>query len=175
MSKISDMICELQDAKKSAKKTLRKWEKNREKARKADKGRCRICGFDVVTEVHHIIPVSQRGPGWLPNLITLCPNHHAMADRGLISVEELKRAIENREHSGRLFSTHELLEKIAGRWPGMDATARELEDFRAWLKAEVPNGFATIYGLSNEKVSRHMRDLFNSKFDEEFLKVGKPQ
>jgi predicted restriction endonuclease len=51
---------------------------------------CRICGFATLVEVHHIIPRRQRGPDTLDNLITLCPNHHTMADRGLISVEELR-------------------------------------------------------------------------------------
>jgi 5-methylcytosine-specific restriction endonuclease McrA len=59
-------------------------------ALRRDKARCRICGFDTLVEVHHIIPRRQGGPDMLDNLITLCPNHHTMADRGLISVEELR-------------------------------------------------------------------------------------
>jgi endogenous inhibitor of DNA gyrase (YacG/DUF329 family) len=59
-------------------------------ALRRDKARCRVCGFDTLVEVHHIMPRRQGGPDTLDNLITLCPNHHTMADRGLISVEELR-------------------------------------------------------------------------------------
>jgi predicted restriction endonuclease len=62
-----------------------------------DGAKCKICGFDVLVEVHHIKPRRRNGGGGtndLSNLITLCPNHHAMADRELISNEELKRYIE---------------------------------------------------------------------------------
>jgi len=62
-----------------------------------DGGRCVICGFDIVIEVHHIKPRKRNGGGGtddLGNLITLCPNHHTMADRGLLSDEELKEYIQ---------------------------------------------------------------------------------
>jgi 5-methylcytosine-specific restriction endonuclease McrA len=59
-------------------------------ALRRDKARCRICGFDTMVEVHHIIARRHSGPDTLDNLITLCPNHHTMADRGLIPVEELR-------------------------------------------------------------------------------------
>ena len=62
-------------------------------ALRRDGARCRICGFDILVEVHHIIPRRQRGPNTLDNLITLCPNHHTMADRGLIPVEAHRAAI----------------------------------------------------------------------------------
>lgn len=59
-----------------------------------DKGKCRICGFDVIVHVHHIKPKRNNGNNELDNLITLCPNHHAMADRKLISQKELKRYLD---------------------------------------------------------------------------------
>jgi hypothetical protein len=59
-------------------------------ALRRDKARCRICGFATMVEVHHIIARRHGGPDTLDNLITLCPNHHTMADRGLIPVEELR-------------------------------------------------------------------------------------
>jgi hypothetical protein len=62
-------------------------------ALRRDGARCRICGFDMLVEVHHMIARRHRGPNTLDNLITLCPNHHTMADRGLIPVEALWAAI----------------------------------------------------------------------------------
>lgn len=55
-----------------------------------DESRCRVCGFDALVEVHHIKPRHKGGKDALDNLITLCPNHHTMADRGLLSPEELR-------------------------------------------------------------------------------------
>ncbi len=52
---------------------------------------CAICGFDVVVSVHHIVPKSEGGSDDIDNLIVLCPNHHAMADRDLISRERLSQ------------------------------------------------------------------------------------
>lgn len=54
-----------------------------------DGARCKICGFDVLVEVHHITPKHKGGGDALENLITLCPNHHTMADRRMISSGEL--------------------------------------------------------------------------------------
>lgn len=56
-----------------------------------DRSRCVLCGFDTIVEVHHIHPRRKGGTDDLTNLITLCPNHHVMADRGLISEEQLRR------------------------------------------------------------------------------------
>jgi hypothetical protein len=58
-----------------------------------DGARCRLCGFDVVVHVHHIVHKARGGNNSLGNLITLCPNHHAMAHRGLIATEELYAAL----------------------------------------------------------------------------------
>lgn len=51
--------------------------------------KCIICGFDVVVAVHHILPKAEGGSNIPSNLAVLCPNHHAMADRGLIPSSEL--------------------------------------------------------------------------------------
>jgi HNH endonuclease len=58
--------------------------------------KCKVCGFSTVIEVHHILPRKRNGGGGtdiLTNLITLCPNHHTMADRGLLSATELQALI----------------------------------------------------------------------------------
>lgn len=55
-----------------------------------DNYRCVICGFDFHVHVHHITPLASGGTNAFDNLITLCPNHHAMADQRVISVEHLR-------------------------------------------------------------------------------------
>jgi hypothetical protein len=62
-------------------------------ALRRDDARCRICGFDAIVEVHHIIPRRDGGSDDPSNLITLCPNHHTMADRGLISGDSLRKRL----------------------------------------------------------------------------------
>jgi hypothetical protein len=54
---------------------------------------CMICGFDVVVSVHHVLARRHGGGNDPENLAVLCPNHHAMADRGLISRDDLFSAI----------------------------------------------------------------------------------
>jgi 5-methylcytosine-specific restriction endonuclease McrA len=58
--------------------------------------RCRVCGFDTLVEVHHIIARRHGGPDTLDNLITLCPNHHTMADRGQIAQDALRALLAER-------------------------------------------------------------------------------
>lgn len=65
-------------------------------AAQRDGYRCRVCGFDVLVEVHHIQPRKRNGGGGkdtLDNLITLCPNHHTMADRELLKADDLRALI----------------------------------------------------------------------------------
>lgn len=58
-------------------------------AMQRDGAHCRLCGFDVVVHVHHIVHKAHGGDNSQGNLITLCPNHHAMAHRGFVTAEEL--------------------------------------------------------------------------------------
>jgi 5-methylcytosine-specific restriction endonuclease McrA len=51
------------------------------------------CDFDLVVHCHHIVPRSIGGSYNLENCIILCPNHHAMADAGLIDVGLMKEII----------------------------------------------------------------------------------
>ena len=55
--------------------------------------KCAICDFDTVVEVCHIKPISQFKETDLmgdvnhkDNLVYLCPNHHAMLDKGLLKL-----------------------------------------------------------------------------------------
>lgn len=60
-----------------------------------DQGRCVICGFSLVSDVHHITPRSEGGTDALGNLVTLCPNHHRLVHAGIISVESYRRSDED--------------------------------------------------------------------------------
>lgn len=50
-----------------------------------------LCGFDVVTNVHHIVRKKDGGSNDLTNLVTLCPNHHHMVHAGMVTNEVLKK------------------------------------------------------------------------------------
>lgn len=62
----------------------------KQKAKVRDQFKCKICNFDLIVHAHHIIPKKDGGSDHIDNIITLCPNHHAMAHAGLLSVEEMK-------------------------------------------------------------------------------------
>ncbi len=66
--------------------------------------KCAICGWQISeqlieakgrtqyahgNEIHHITPISEGGTNEFGNLILLCPNHHKMADLGLIERDRL--------------------------------------------------------------------------------------
>lgn len=84
-----------------------------EQAKIRDGYKCVICGFNLVVDVHHITPISEGGLNEFSNLITLCPNHHRLADLRIISVEHLRNydwhiegvkptfATSNRSHTRR--------------------------------------------------------------------------
>lgn len=58
---------------------------------------CEICNFDKCKRhLHHIKYVSQGGKNELNNLISLCPNCHAMVHENLISKEALYNALKVR-------------------------------------------------------------------------------
>jgi predicted HNH restriction endonuclease len=57
--------------------------------------KCIICGFDIVTHKHHLVPVLEGGLFEKENLICLCPNHHEMLHKNLISREEINNYIKN--------------------------------------------------------------------------------
>lgn len=68
-----------------------KWRWFQAQVLRRDNYRCVICGFDQVVDVHHIVGRKRGGTDEPSNLITLCPNHHRMADLGLIKVNHLAR------------------------------------------------------------------------------------
>ncbi len=68
--------------------------------------RCAVCGWQASNgrfkdkrgktihsngcEIHHIIEVSAGGKDEMDNLILLCPNHHKLADLGIMTEEEVR-------------------------------------------------------------------------------------
>lgn len=67
-----------------------KWKYIKDQISMRDDHRCVICGFDYSIQIHHITPLHKGGDNSASNLITLCPNHHKMADLGIINVEHLR-------------------------------------------------------------------------------------
>lgn len=65
----------------------------KQKAKVRDGFACRICGFDLVVHAHHIKHRKDGGTNEISNLITLCPNHHALAHAGVLSEQEMLAAI----------------------------------------------------------------------------------
>lgn len=58
---------------------------------------CEICGWKEATrDIHHIIPVSKGGKNTLCNIIVVCPNHHRMIHRDLVSQEAIFQALKSR-------------------------------------------------------------------------------
>lgn len=78
--------------------------------------KCAICGWSASRyshiddieyrsygcHAHHIVPVREGGTDEYENLILLCPNHHKMADMGLISREELREYTYSNEEAQQI-------------------------------------------------------------------------
>ena len=58
---------------------------------------CEICGWEETTrDLHHIEEVSKDGKNEVENLISVCPNHHRMIHKNLISKDELLSIVKSR-------------------------------------------------------------------------------
>lgn len=58
---------------------------------------CEICGWAEATrDVHHILSASKGGKDVNNNLIVVCPNHHRMIHRNLISQNDLVKIAKSR-------------------------------------------------------------------------------
>ncbi len=52
--------------------------------------KCELCSYNLIVDVHHIVP-RRFGENNLPeNLILLCPNHHREADYGFLILDHYK-------------------------------------------------------------------------------------
>ena len=70
---------------------------------------CEICGWKEATrDIHHIINVKDNGTDDLSNLVALCPNHHRMAHRKLLSQDDLLKIAQSRTISSSVELTTEL-------------------------------------------------------------------
>jgi len=70
----------------------------KEKVAKLKKRGCEICKWSKAScDIHHITPISKGGTNCLSNLITLCPNHHRLADQGTITQVRLNKLIRVRK------------------------------------------------------------------------------
>ena len=69
---------------------------------------CRICGFNKITQTHHIIKKQDYGSNEENNLIQLCPNHHKMADSTKYGKEMLKIIFEKTGKIGEMLSKKEI-------------------------------------------------------------------
>ncbi|WP_019242194.1 MULTISPECIES: HNH endonuclease [Bacillus] len=80
------------------------------KLKKLYANRCQICGEKVqvgiheyMSEVHHIRPLGKhKGSDTVDNMIVVCPNHHAMFDRGAITFDSRTMRISHVDPNNRL-------------------------------------------------------------------------
>ena len=53
-------------------------------------GKCVVCGYDDIVEVHHLRPKRLGGTDLISNLLLFCPNHHAAYHAGLVDIKKVK-------------------------------------------------------------------------------------
>lgn len=115
----SNYTCELRPKRKYNKRDSRidifrssaLWQKKRETIKKRDLNLCQICIRNLFNtnflykykdlQVHHIIPIQEDWDKRLDddNLITLCPYHHKLAEKGKITRKKLLEIVEEQENS----------------------------------------------------------------------------
>ncbi|MDQ5983899.1 MAG: hypothetical protein RUMPE_01342 [Eubacteriales bacterium SKADARSKE-1] len=90
-----------------------KWQNKRVQIKERDKYLCQICIRDMYNtlykytykdiQVHHAIPIHKDESLSLEtsNLISLCPMHHAMCDRGEIPYKEIRKIIDEQNEQKR--------------------------------------------------------------------------
>jgi 5-methylcytosine-specific restriction endonuclease McrA len=132
----------------------RRWRVNRARVLKRDNHTCRMCDWDRCLEVHHVVPVSKGGRDVIANLITLCPNHHALADRGFILQDEMERALARRTFQGRRIERDQMLTQIAKELAATGGDRNGLAQIWARLRLELPQRFAAMHGSKCISASR---------------------
>ena len=91
------------------------WQEKRQQIKERDNYLCQVCIRDLHNtwirynhqdlQVHHAVPIDASEELRLENsnLITLCPMHHVMCDRGEIPYDEIKEIIIEQEQTNILF------------------------------------------------------------------------
>jgi len=122
------------------------WLANRLRALALDHNMCRFCTFNLCLEVHHIRARAGGGSDAINNLITLCPNHHAMAHRGLISAEQFAIALARRKGSRRREGSW-LIEYVGRAFAEIDSSdPRAVGELVGRLTIELPEMMAVMFG-----------------------------
>lgn len=134
------------------------WRTNRARALELDHHMCRLCTFKLGLEVHRILPRAAGGSDGIANLITLCPNHHALAHKNLITEQEFAVALARRRStsSSRMADTMELVEHVARSFASIDTeNPRELGELVGRLTIELPeNAGHAIWPEVRQRQSR---------------------
>lgn len=108
-----------------------------------------LCTFKLCLEVHHIVARADGGSDTLGNLITLCPNHHAMAHRKLITAEQFNRALARRKSTARsrMVDWSEILEYAARASVGVDGNdPRAAGEYLGRMLVELPPMVEVMFG-----------------------------
>ena len=63
-----------------------------------DKKRCKLCRYNRIVNIHHIIPRHNDGKNKLNNLITLCPNCHSLVHQNIIKIYSLDNIIDSKKN-----------------------------------------------------------------------------
>ena len=65
---------------------------------------CEICDFDQALDFCHIVPQKDGGPTVSENCLVLCPNHHRLYDKNLLSTDEKNKVKSKVRRAFKLFS-----------------------------------------------------------------------
>jgi putative restriction endonuclease len=84
--------------------------------KKLYEGRCQVCGITIKTksgnysEGAHIRPLGRPhdGDDATDNLLSLCPNHHVMLDKGVISISDALELIGDEDGSLTFYRKHKI-------------------------------------------------------------------
>lgn len=93
-----------QDKEASRLRSLSSWQKKRASIKERAFNLCEVCKAQGIynytdIEIHHIKKLSEDPDGLLDdnNLVALCTLHHKQADKGIISVDDLKKLVALRD------------------------------------------------------------------------------
>jgi hypothetical protein len=124
---------------------------------KKQKKKCVICGFDKVTHEHHLKMLSEYGLDKQDNIVTLCLNHHWIADFGdKIDQEILLRKIYEITKKKPLLDVNKMnyYEKLIRAYIESEEGSYTDEEYFRLHKGVSRNYFQVKTWLLNEKWQR---------------------